>query len=162
MYELVIKYAPNYLKESYVNMVSKNILSSPAHLQYEFQILVFVNEGSFHIEQDVFVKHNAPDNGQFQRRPRSQGKYFDTSRKILSQEMTMCNIEALVSYSNEVMTNVNFILKLVKCQGQKYLQKDLITRDIHVKYQSSNTHYSKVFNNIKVFKKSNSQVKVTR
>ena len=49
-------------------------------------------------EQDVFVKHNAPDNGQFQRRPRSQGKYFDTSRKILSQEMTMCNMEALVSY----------------------------------------------------------------
>ena len=98
MYELVIKYAPNYLKESYVNMVSKNILSSPAHLQYEFQILVFVNEGSFHIEQDVFVKHNASVNGQFQRRPRSQGKYFDTSRKILSQEMTMCNMEALVSY----------------------------------------------------------------
>ena len=60
MYELVIKYAPNYLKESYVNMISKNILSSPAHLQYEFQILVFVNKGSFHIEQNVFVKHNTP------------------------------------------------------------------------------------------------------
>ena len=26
------------------------------------------------IKQDVFVKHNAPDNGQFQRRPRSQGQ----------------------------------------------------------------------------------------
>ena len=25
-------------------------------------------------KQDVFVKHNAPDNGQFQRRPRSQGQ----------------------------------------------------------------------------------------
>ena len=25
-------------------------------------------------QQDVFVKHNAPDNGQFQRRPRSQGQ----------------------------------------------------------------------------------------
>ena len=37
-------------------------------------------------------------------------KYFDTSRKILSQE---------------------------------WLQKDLITRDIHVKYQSSSTHCSK-------------------
>ena len=35
-------------------------------------------------------------------------KYFDTSRKILSQEMTMCNMEALVSYPKEVMTNVNF------------------------------------------------------
>ena len=81
------------------------------------------------------MKHNAPDNGQFQRRLRSQGKIFDTSRKILSQEMTMCNMEALVSYPKEVMTNVKKIKKLVKCQGQKikYLQKDLITRDIHVK-----------------------------
>ena len=42
------------------------------------------------------MKHNAPDNGQFQRRPRSQGQIFDTSRKILSQEMTtgMYNMEA--------------------------------------------------------------------
>ena len=29
-----------------------------------------------HIKQDVFVKHNAPDSGQFQRRPRSQGQIF--------------------------------------------------------------------------------------
>ena len=35
-------------------------------------------------------------------------KYFDTSRKILSQEMTMVNMEALISYFLEVMTNVNF------------------------------------------------------
>ena len=28
----------------------------------------------------------------------SDHKYFDTSRKILSQEMTICNMEALVSY----------------------------------------------------------------
>ena len=48
-----------------------------------------------------------------------------------------------------------FLKKLVKCQGQKikYLQKDLITRDIHVKYQSSSTHYSKVISKVKVFKK---------
>ena len=52
------------------------------------------------------------------------------------------------------MTNVNFF-KLVKCQGQKieYRQKDLITRDIHVKYQSSSTNYSKVIRKVKVFKK---------
>ena len=37
-------------------------------------------------------------------------KYFDTSRKILSQEMTICNMEALVSYFSEVMTNVNSFL----------------------------------------------------
>ena len=69
-------------------------------------------------------------------------KYFDTSRKILSQEMAMCNMEALVSYPKEVMTNVNFFKTLVICQGQKikYLQKDLTTRDIHLKYQSSSTH----------------------
>ena len=34
--------------------------------------------------------------------------YFDTSRKILSEEMTMCNMEALVSYPKEVMTYVIF------------------------------------------------------
>ena len=49
--------------------------------------------------QDVFVKHNAPlimansNEGQDHK-----DKYFDTSRKILSQEMTMCNKEDLVSY----------------------------------------------------------------
>ena len=81
-------------------------------------------------------------------------KHFDTSRKILSQEMTMCNMEALVSYLLEVMTNVIFF-KLVKCQGQKitYVQNDLITRENYVKYQSSSTHYSEVISKIKVFEK---------
>ena len=39
------------------------------------------------------------------------------------------------------MTNV-FLKKIVKCQGQnvEYQHKVLITRDIHVKYQSSSTH----------------------
>ena len=36
-----------------------------------------------------------PDNGLFQRWPRSKDKYLDTSRKILSQEMIMCNMKAL-------------------------------------------------------------------
>ena len=45
-------------------------------------------------------------------------KYFDTSKKILSQEMTMYHMEAfsiwfLRSY------DVNFFFKLFKCQGQK-------------------------------------------
>ena len=47
-----------------------------------------------------------------------------------------------------------------KCQGQKikYLQKD-----IHVKYQSSSTHYSKVISKIDFLKnRSHSQIKVTR
>ena len=79
-------------------------------------------------------------------------KYFDTSRKILGQEMTMCNMEVFRSYDQ-----CNFFFKLVKCQDQKikFLQKDLITRDIHVKYQSSITHvhYSNVISKGKIFKK---------
>ena len=50
---------------------------------------------SYTVKKDVFVKHNAPDNGQFQLNQNYKDKYFDTSRKILSQEMTMCNMEAL-------------------------------------------------------------------
>ena len=36
----------------------------------------------------------------------------------------------------EIITNVNFYLKMVKCQGQKvkYQHKDLITSNIHVKF----------------------------
>ena len=50
---------------------------------------------------------------------------------------------------------INFHFKLVKCQGQKIKnqQKDLTTRDIHVKYQSSSTHFSKVISKIKVLNK---------
>ena len=39
-------------------------------------------------------------------------KYFDTSRKILSQEMTMCNMAALIFYILEGMTNVNFFFQM--------------------------------------------------
>ena len=50
---------------------------------------------------------------------------------------------------------MSILKKMFKCQGQKvkYQQKDLITRDIHVKYQSSITDSSKVISNVKVFKK---------
>ena len=60
-----------------------------------------------------------------------------TCRKILSQEMTMYNMEAFSILSLRSYDQCHFY-KLVKCQGQKikYLQKDLITRDIHVKYQT--------------------------
>ena len=100
----------------------------------------------------MFVKHNAPDNANSNEGQDHKDKYFCTSRQILSQEMTMCNMKALVSYPKEVITNVIF-LKLVKCQDQKikFLQKDLITRDTHVKYQSSSTRCSKVLSNFKGF-----------
>ena len=82
-------------------------------------------------------------------------KYFDTSRKILSQEMAMYNMEAFSILSLRRYDQCQFFLKLVKCQGEKikYLQKDLIIRDIHVKYQSSSTHYSKVISKNKFIKK---------
>ena len=82
-------------------------------------------------------------------------KYFDTSRKILSQEMTMYNMEAFSIFFLRSYEQCQFFFKLFKCQGQKikYLQKDLIKRDIHVKYLSSSTHYSKVIRKVKVLKK---------
>ena len=84
-------------------------------------------------EQDVFVKHNAPDNGKFQRRPRSQ----ITRTNILIPVERSCHKNDHVQYGSSsilfilIMTNVNFFKKLVKCQGQKveYQLEDLITRD---------------------------------
>ena len=54
---------------------------------------------------------------------------------------------------------------MAKCQGQKgkNQQKDLITRNIHVKYQSSSTHYSNVISKVKYSKdRPDSKVKVAR
>mgnify|MGYP003683419067 CR=1 FL=1 len=52
----------------------------------------------YYRKQDVFVKHNTPDNGQYSNEGKDHKEtYFDTSRKILSQEMTISNKEALVS-----------------------------------------------------------------
>ena len=43
---------------------------------YQVSISISRKWNEFLTKQDVFVKHNAPDNGQFQRRPRSQGQIF--------------------------------------------------------------------------------------
>ena len=62
------------------------------------------------------------------------------------------------------MTNVNFFL-FVKCEGQKtkYLQNDLITMDIHVKYQTLALTIQKLLARLNFFKnRSPSKVKVTR
>ena len=50
------------------------------------------------MEQYVFVKTNAPDNDQSQRRPISKDnyRYLESSRKILSQEMLMCIKKTLI------------------------------------------------------------------
>ena len=74
--------------------------------------------------------------------------FFDTSRKILSQEMTMYNIEAFTILSLRSYDDFFLIGQMLRSKI-KYLQKDLITKDIHVKYQSSSIHYSKVISKIK-------------
>ena len=61
-------------------------------------------------KQDVFVNTMPPIMANSNEGQDHKDKYFDTSRKILSQEMTMCKMEALVSYPKEVMTNVFFFL----------------------------------------------------
>ena len=82
--------------------------------------------------------------------------YIDTSRKILSQEMTTCNMKALILnfYVLEVMTDVNLKKNWSNVKIKRNQQKDFITLNTHVNYQSSSTHNSNVINKIKV-KKSN-------
>ena len=59
--------------------------------------------------------------------------YFDTSRQILSQEMTMCIMEALNLYFRSY-DQCQFLKKMIKCLGQKvkYQQKDVIIGNTHV------------------------------
>ena len=107
---------------------------------------------------------NAPDNGQFLEGQDHKDKYFDTSRKILPQEMTMYNMEAFSILSLRVMTNVNFFL-IGQMSRSKY--KVPTKRSHHKGYSckisDSSTHYSKVISKIKFKKKnrSHSKVKVT-
>ena len=71
-------------------------------------------------------------------------KYFDTRRKILSQEMTMYNMEAFSILSLRSYDQCQFYFNCSNVKVKRLstnLQKDLIKRDTHVKYQSSSTHY---------------------
>ena len=57
--------------------------------------------------------------------------------------------DALCQGMDEIFKNswpISIFKKMVKCQCQKviYQLKDINKRDIHVKYQSSSTHYSKL------------------
>ena len=54
-------------------------------------------------------------------------KYFDTSRKIVSQEMTMYNIEVFTILSLRSYDDI-FLIGQMSRSKIKYLQKDLITR----------------------------------
>ena len=62
---------------------------------------------------------NASDNGQFKDDEDHKDKSFDTSRKILSQEIIIWIVEALtfIFFSLEVMTNAFFVKK--KCSNVK-------------------------------------------
>ena len=54
-------------------------------------------------KQDVFVKQMPPIMANSKDGQGHKDKYLDTSRKILSQEMLMCNMKALIFikiYSN--------------------------------------------------------------
>ena len=77
----------------------------------------------------------------------------DTSRKILLQDMTICNMEALIFYFLERITNVIFFLIGQLSKYIKYQQKDHITRNIHVKYQILALTIQMLYNKVKVFKK---------
>ena len=66
------------------------------YMQYQTRMLTWNIEMEKKLltknKQDLFVKHNANSkDGQDHK-----DIYFDTSRKILSQEMTLCNMEALI------------------------------------------------------------------
>ena len=67
-------------------------------------------------------------------------KYHDTSTKILSQETLMCNIKAWIFMILLWITFI-FLLKIFQMSSQKfqYQQRDLIIRNIHVKYENSDT-----------------------
>ena len=60
-----------------------------------------------------------PNNGRFKDDQGHKDKYLDTIRKILSQEMPVCNMKDQI-----------FIKKIMRPR------KGLITRNTHVKYQS--------------------------
>ena len=70
----------------------------------------------------MFVKRNANSkDGQDH-----EDIYFDTSRKILSQEMIKNNVEALILIFLKVMTNVIKNIGQMSSQKVKYHQNDFI------------------------------------
>ena len=81
-------------------------------------------------------------------------KYFDASRKVLSPEITMCNMEALASFFFRSYDQcIFFSCSKVMIKLLSTYKKNLITRDTHVNYQSSSNPCSKVISKVKVFKK---------
>ena len=62
-----------------------------------FNSYIFDKNDYFDIKQDVFVKHKCPPlMANSKDGLGHKDKYLDTSRKILSQKMLMCNMKALI------------------------------------------------------------------
>ena len=99
-------------------------------------------------KQDVFKKKQIHPIWSIQRWPWSQGQNILIPLvNSCHKKRQFCNVEALIY----------IFISYDKCHffiGQKvmYKQKDLtfVTRNIHVKYQSSTSHYSKVISKVKV------------
>ena len=91
----------------------------------------------------LWINANAPDNGQFQRWLRSQGK------------ISWYQSEDLVTRNAHVQYESSYIyLKKMKPR------KDLYTRNTHMKYQSSNTHCLKDISKVKETPRSRSQIMI--
>ena len=95
---------------------------------------------------------------------RSKDKYFDTSRKIFSQAMTMYNMEAFSILFLRSYDQCQFFFNWSNVKVKRLsTYKRISSQGINVKYQSSSTHYSKVISKIKFLKnRLHSKVKATR
>ena len=106
-------------------------------------------------ENNMYLQ--CPDIGQFQWRPISHlDKYFDTLERSCHKKCPCAIWKALVSYDQCIFF---FNWSNIKDRKVKYQLKDLITRDIHVKYESSIHKLSAKYYFFK--SRSNSTVKVT-
>ena len=93
---------------------------------------VYEGESKQNVRLKKYLRYGQIKDGQD-----NKDKYIDTRRKILSEEMIICIVEALIF----IFYRYYYCTFLI---GQKvmYQKKNLtcVTKSIHVKYQSSSTH----------------------
>ena len=85
---------------------------------YQMQFAIFFYLKIWRHSTICLWNTNTPVNGQFQWWPRSEYKYFDTSRKIFPQEMTICHIEALIFIFQKLWLISILFLKIGQYQDQ--------------------------------------------
>ena len=136
-------------KDKHFNTNTK-ILSEACALQSSDIYFFYMNYGCFFLDMsNVMVKR------------------FSSNKMILSQGIFIWNMITLVHTVQKLLASLKFSKSRSRSrsQGQRcqYPQKGLVTKNSHIKYQSSSTHCSKVISKIKFSKsRSNSKVKVTR